>query len=589
MPISLNRALLITVGSAILAGMVPAAIVLDRRLASALEDRARVDLALAPRVLADRTSANSTTLMMYAKDLAHTAGLALAVERGDRSAAVTTLGAASERLAASPVLVGPNGESWTGPAVDSALLAKTRAGQMPVATQRAGKSISHIALAPIERDGQWLGAAGVTVPLDEREAGTLAGLTRAGVVLIADSIGPVGSTVDSAMTLALTSAVAQQNVDGIPREVRVGRNRVIAVAARLNGAGTAVFSRRLDEELAVLPELRRVAAFSAIGALVVALALGAALASQVARPVQQLAGAAEAFGAGDLDAPLTASRIREVDQVGTTFANMRRALAARLAELRDANAALTDRNARLTALQADLMQRDRLVAAGRLVAQLAHEIRNPVASLRNCLELIRRRVEHDAEAKEFTDLAIHELLRMHELAEQMLDLARPRGAGVSQCRPAQVAREVAKLASIGNSSDAARPSVSIEVTGDDQAEAAIAPDALKQVLVNLVQNARDAGARRDLTRVSVQVASEESRVVIDVADDGPGISRDILSRVFDPFFTTKEAVHGVGLGLFVAEGLVRAAGGNITAGNARADSSSPYTGAAFHIELPRVS
>jgi signal transduction histidine kinase len=589
MSISLNRALLGTVGAAILAGMIPAAIVLDRRLASALEDRARVDLALAPRVLADRLAANSTTWMMYAKDLAHTAGLATAVERGDRPTAITTLGAASERLAASPVLVGPNGESWAGPAIDSALVARTRAGEMPVVTHRSGRSISQIAIAPIERDGRWIGAAGVTVPLDERMAGTLAGLTRSGVVLLADSIGPVGSTVDSAMTIALTTAVAQQNVDGIPREVRAGRSRVLAVAARLDGAGTVIFTRRLDEELAVLPELRRIAAYSAIGALLVALALGGALAAQVAKPVQQLAGAAAAFGAGDLDAPVSASRIREFDQVATTFANMRRALAARLAELREANAALVDRNARLTALQADLMQRDRLVAAGRLVTQLAHEIRNPVASLRNCLELIRRRVENDPEAKEFTDLAIDELLRMHELAEQMLDIARPRGAGVARCNPAPVAREVAKLASIGNAGDAAAgANVTIEVTGDDAVDAAIAPDALKQVLVNLVQNARDA-ARRSLTNIRVSVTAQPSRVALDVVDDGPGIPADILPRVFDPFFTTKDAVHGVGLGLFVAEGLVRAAGGTISAGNATPGSHSSYTGAAFHIELPRVS
>jgi signal transduction histidine kinase len=458
---------------------------------------------------------------------------------------------------------------------------------MPVVTHRSGRSISHIALAPIERDGRWIGAAGVTVPLDERVAGTLSGLTRAGVVLIADSIGPVGSTLDSTMTLDLTTAVAQQAIDGIPREVRAGRARVIAVATRLDGAGTAIFARRLDEELAVLPELRRVAAFSAAGALLLALALGAALASQVARPVQQLAGAAAAFGAGDLDAPIMASRIREVDQVGTTFSAMRRALATRLTELRDANAALTDRNARLTALQADLMQRDRLVAAGRLVAQLAHEIRNPVASLRNCLELIRRRVEHDAEAKEFTDLAINELLRMHELAEQMLDIARPRGAGVTQCKPAQVARDVAKLASIGNAGGTAGPDVNMEIVATGDAEAAIAPDALKQVLVNLVQNARDAGAgaRRTVTNVRVSITDQASAISLDFVDDGPGIPADILPRVFDPFFTTKEAVHGVGLGLFVAEGLVRAAGGTITARN----GSAPHAGAAFHIELPRVS
>jgi two-component system, NtrC family, sensor histidine kinase PilS len=584
MRLSLNRALLGAVGAAIFAGLIPAAVVLDRRLASALEDRARVDLALAPRVLADRLSANATTLMMYAKDLAHTTGLVSAVARGDRSGAVATLGAASAALGASPVLVGPSGESWAGPVVDSALLAQTRAGQMPVVTHRVGRSISNIAIAPIMRDGQWIGAAGVTVALDASTAGTLSGLTRAGVVLIADSIGPVGSTLDSATTDALASAVARFTIDSVPRELQARGRRMIAVSARLDGAGTAVFARQLDEELAVLPELRRVAAISAAAALLVALALGAALASRVARPVQELAGAASAFGAGHLAAPLPSSSIREVDQVATTFNHMRSALAARLAELRDANAALVDRNARLTALQADLMRRDRLVAAGQLVAHLAHEIRNPVASLRNCLELIRRRVEDDPEAREFADLAIDELLRMHELAEQMLDVARPRDPGASRCRPVVVAREVARLASV-SSTHANGPTVDIDVTGDESVEAAMAPDALKQVLLNLVQNSRDASSPGNPARIGVTVAVQGSHVAVDVYDDGPGIPDDIVHRVFDPFFTTKGAVHGVGLGLFVAEGLVRTAGGSIMARPASA-SGSGYRGAWFHLELP---
>ena len=584
MRLSLNRALLGAVGAAILTGMVPAAIVLDRRLASALEDRARVDLALAPRVLEDRLSANATTLMMYAKDLAHTVGLANVVARGDRSAAIAAVEAASAALAATPMLVGPTGDSWTGPAVDSALLAETQAGKMPVVTYRVGRSINNIALAPIERDGRWVGAAGVLVPLDERVAGTLSGLTRAGVVLIADSTGPVASTLDSATTDAVTTAVIRGTVDTLPREMLAQGHRVLAVAARLDGAGTAVFARRLDEELAALPELRRVAAVSAAAALLIAMALGAALAAQLARPVQQLAGAAAAFGTGDLAAAVPSSSIREVDQVATTFTEMRTALAARLAELRDANAALTDRNARLTALQADLMQRDRLVAAGRLVTQLAHEIRNPVASLRNCLELVRRRVEHDPEAREFTDLAIDELLRMHELAEQMLDVARPRDPAASRCRPVLVAREVARLTSV--SAEHSSSAVAASVTGDDSIEAAIAPDALKQVLLNLLQNSRDANASGRPANIGIIVASQGSHVAVDVFDDGPGIPADIIHRVFDPFFTTKDAVHGVGLGLFVAEGLVRTTGGSIVARNAREAPGRSYRGAWFHIELP---
>jgi len=589
MAISLNRALLVAIAAAILAGLVPAAVVLDRRLAFALEERARDDLALAPRVLADRVSANATTLMMYAKDLAHAAGLATAVATGDRPGALAMIGAASAALGAAPVLVGPGGESWTGPAIDSALLAETRAGRMPVVTHRLGRSISNIALAPIVRDGQWVGAAGITTPLDERMAGTLSGLTRAGVVLVGDGIGTVASTLDSATTAALTAAVGRAAIDSAPRELTAAGHRVVAVAARLDGAGTAVFVRRLDEELAVLPEIRRVAMFSAGGALLLALALGSALGVRIARPVGQLAGTATAFAAGNLDATVPSSGIREVEQMATAFDDMRRALASRLAELHHTNAALTDRNARLTALQADLMQRDRLAATGRLVAQLAHEIRNPVASLRNCLELIRRRVEHDPEAREFADLAIDELLRMHELAEQMLDVARPQEPGVRMCRPVTVAREVARLASIGSTDKgpASSAGLDIEITGDATVEAAIAPDALKQVLVNLLQNARDAAAPAS-ARVSITVHADGAHTVIDVRDDGPGIPADIARRVFDPFFTTKSAVHGVGLGLFVAEGLVRAAGGTVSvasAGDTPVASPVRYRGAWFRVRL----
>lgn len=592
MAISLNRALLGAVAAAILAGLIPAAVVLDRRLVTALEDRARDDLALAPRVLADRVAANATTLMMFAKDLADAPGLSSAVESGDRAAALETIGTASASLPGAPVLIGPAGESWMGATVDSALVAETRAGRMPVVTRRLSGGVANVALAPIESDGRWIGAAGLTVPLDAATAGTLSGLTRASVVLIADGGGAVASTVDSSMTAALAAAVGRDLVGGAPRELRVAGQRVIAVSAGLDGAATAVFVRRLEEELALLPELRRVAALSAGAALLVALVLGTMLAARLARPVHELAGAATAFAGGDLAAPLPSSEIREVRQVATTFDAMRRSLAARLAELREANAALTDRNARLSALQADLMQRDRLAATGRLVAQLAHEIRNPVASLRNCLELIRRRVEDDAEAREFADLALDELLRMHEMAEQMLDLARPRDPGLQRCRPVAVAREVARLATMrGVDADGreTRPALAVAIAGDDATEAAISPDALKQILLNLLQNASDAAPAGTAPRVGVAVGSSGSEVTIDVRDDGAGIPEELRPRVFDPFFTTKAAVHGVGLGLFVAEGLVRSAGGSIAVA---AEPLTPpralggYGGAWFHIELP---
>jgi signal transduction histidine kinase len=587
--LTLQRALLATVSVAILAGMVPAALTLDHRLASALETRARLDLSLAPRVLADRNGSTADMLMMHAKDFAHVDGLAEALARNDHEQTLALVDKARLTLGNIAIVVGPDGRSWTGPPVDSALIALTRAGKMPVVVRQAGDAIEHVALAPVVRDGHWVGAAGLLAPVDAGAAGVLSGLTRSDVVILSARDGSAAATtLDTTTTRALVDAVRAGALTGNAtdgaHDIVAGAQRRLVVTAPLGDAGIVLFTRALADELAVLPELRRVALISAVAALVLALTLGGLVAARVARPVELLSEAAQAIAEGEFGAPLPASRIHEVKRVSETFDVMRQALALRLAELRRANDELVDRNARMTALQADLMQRDRLTATGRLVAQLAHEIRNPVANLRNCLELIRRRVNDDPEAREFTDLAIDELLRMHELAEQMLDLNRPRAGWTQRCCPAAVAREVATLSSLGQT----RGRVTVTSADADDAMVPLAPDALKQVLVNLVQNARDAlhaippSESAVIDDIDIALATSGADMSIEVRDRGPGIREDIRTRIFDPFFTTKDAMHGVGLGLFVAEGLVRTAGGRLSAGNRHGG------GAWFRVELPLV-
>jgi signal transduction histidine kinase len=328
----------------------------------------------------------------------------------------------------------------------------------------------------------------------------------------------------------------------------------------------------------VISELHRVALISVLSALAVALILGTVLATRIARPVRELSAAASAMAQGSFDAALPTSRIEEVARVAEQFGEMRSALSRQMSELREANDALADRNARLGALQADLMQRDRLAASARLVGQLAHEIRNPVANLRNLLELIRRRSSDNPGVVEFAELAIDELLRMHELAEQMLDLNRPRDPSAKTCAPALVAREVARLAVAGAADDA----LTVEVRGPEGAFASISPDALKQVLINLVQNAREAVTQHDASRraeITIDTRVVGDAIVVGVADNGPGVPEADRSRIFDPFYSTKREMAGVGLGLFVAEGLVRSAGGRLSV------SAAPHGGALFEIEL----
>ena len=410
-----------------------------------------------------------------------------------------------------------------------------------------------------------------------RNLDALGRLTRSDVtVLVRQNVAL--TTLDTALAAEVHRALGNALPDGRAHAIDVGGRMFLAVSAPLGTDSTVVFTRDRAAELAMISELHRMAAISIAVALLVALVLGTWLAARIARPVRELSNAASAMAQGTFDAPLPTSRIDEVARVAEQFGEMRRALSRQMSELRDANEALADRNARLGALQADLMQRDRLAASARLVAQLAHEIRNPVANLRNLLELIKRRANDNPKVTEFADLAIDELLRMHELAEQMLDLNRPRDPAATTSVPTRVASEVARLAVAG----ALDGLLMVEVRGPDDATAVMPPDALKQVLVNLVQNAREAVAQENPTRradITIDVRRTDGSVVVAVGDNGPGIPDAERSRIFDPFYSTKSELAGVGLGLFVAEGLVRSAGGRLMVG------TSPAGGALFEIEL----
>jgi signal transduction histidine kinase len=430
----------------------------------------------------------------------------------------------------------------------------------------------------VKHGDEWVGAAGVTRPLDETAAGTLAGLTRSDVLILNARGEPAAASVPDSIAQPLAAAAGPLPVGKEVHTVSVGAQRYLVAKSTLGGSASVLFARDLREELAVLPEFRRILVVMGVAALALALLLGALLASRLSRPVRGLAAAADRIGEGDFDAPVEPSRVREIDRLAHAFDAMRSALSAHLGELRSTNRELADREARLTALQSEIIQRERLAASGRMAAELAHEIRNPVASLRNCLELLLRRVQDDPVGREFANLAIDELLRMHELAERMLDLNRPGDPAVTESDAAAVAREVGALVRAGAPEDG----FGLSITGEGSAPAAIPPDALKQVLLNLVYNAREARPR-DL-HLDIQVRDAPPHVRVFVTDNGPGIAADILPQLFDPFFTTKSRTGGVGLGLSVAAGIIRKHGGRMWAEN-RTDGS----GACFGIELPAAS
>jgi signal transduction histidine kinase len=572
-PLSFQRTLLVLIGLAVLAGTVPAGLVLDRWLAGALEARARADLAASPRMLADRNAAIGVAMVMEAEAIASSPDLSRALMSGDRNAAREVLATSQATAGEGALLVGRDGSAWAGMSPTVTLVDSTRRGMNALAVVADGRSLHAVALAPVVVRGTWAGAAGVSRPFDRDMAETLAGLTRSDVVLVAPGGVVAGATMGD--TLADALALRAARADSVS-EVRIGSGRFLVAAAPLAPGAKVLFVRDLGRELALVPRLRRVLAASGALALAVTLLLGAVLAGRVTAPVRTLADAADRLADGDFDATVTPSGALEVRRLALAFDEMRRALAARLGEVQSANVALADRSEKLSMLQAQLMQRDRLAATGHLVVQLAHEIRNPVANVRNCLEVIRRRSGDDNDTRQFADLAIEELMRMHALAENLLDLNRPRDAAGAVCEPVAVVREVEALLKLDGLA-------AVDVRADAPAvKATIGPDALKQVLLNLARNASEATTGH--ATLTITVGAVRDVVRIDVADDGPGIPDNLLPRIFDPFFTTKTAVHGVGLGLFVAEGLVRSVGGSLTARN-----RAPEPGALFRIEIPAAA
>lgn len=578
MKVSLKTALTGLVMIVLLVGLVPAGFVLDRQLVGGLEQGVRDDLATAPMVLEGEFAAESGAWMMHAKEVAADAEVLAATEAGDADRVVerTTALVSAFPPQEQPLVIDAEGQSRVGPAVPTEIVDRTRTGEMPVLTMSTEEGMAVVAIAPVMVGGVWRGASGVWVPWGTERADRLSAVTRSNVLLMAPDEDLAGYTGRAEPAMGLFDMLARQPATEEVTRLDFAGAEYLVVSSVLPGGARVSFVRDMREELAVVPTLRAVGATVLGGALLLALVVGVGAATRLARPVASLAGAARQISEGDFQASVERSSVAEVDQVADAFEVMRDALAARIAELDSANRELEDRQERLSMLQAELVQRDRLSAASRLLAQLAHEVRNPVASVRNCLEILRRRVDGDEEASELADLAIDELLRMHELAEQMLDLHRPH-ATEGDCDATSVVEDVAAVVRVGLGDR----DIDVVVNGVESVFVDIPADPLKQVLLNLMQNAQDAVGDRG--RIEVRVEAHDDNARIDIVDDGPGIGDDALPQIFDPFFTTKADVRGVGLGLFTAAGIVRSHGGRIAAAN-RADGG----GARLTIEVPLV-
>ena len=230
----------------------------------------------------------------------------------------------------------------------------------------------------------------------------------------------------------------------------------------------------------------------------------------------------------------------------------------------------------------------RLEAVAELSASLAHEIRNPMASIRSSAEQLAQRAGDDKDERMLTGLIVRESDRLNRLLGEFNSFAR---VDVVERKPIDVERLIHDVIDVVRQRPEAQGRAEFEVEARDHlADLWGDPDLLYRILFNLILNAVQVGDPHRPVRVRVVAdclgpmfvpgrAELGQPVRIRVIDDGPGIDPDDMSRIFDPFFTRRKG--GTGMGLAIAYRAVQAHGGVLLA------SSEPGKGAAFSVVIPR--
>lgn len=229
----------------------------------------------------------------------------------------------------------------------------------------------------------------------------------------------------------------------------------------------------------------------------------------------------------------------------------------------------------LRSLEAQLQRHDRLAMIGQIAAGTAHEIRNPLTSLRGFIQLLQSSLEHRRLDREVGYLQImkSEIDRINELVGEFLLLSKPKNVSY---RPTSVSRTIRMILPIIES-EANLHGIKVSYEAEENLPLVIADsELLKQVFLNICKNAIE--AMQDAGELVISERIGEARHVhIDIRDSGSGIPSYMLDRIFDPFFTTKE--NGTGLGLAVCQRIIHDMGGQIRV-------QSDGSGTIFTILLP---
>lgn len=237
-------------------------------------------------------------------------------------------------------------------------------------------------------------------------------------------------------------------------------------------------------------------------------------------------------------------------------------------------------------LEEAVARTERLASVGQFAAGLAHEVRNPLASMCASIDVLRGTIDPPEHLRGLMENVTREAERLNSLISDFLALARPRSLELRPCRVGRMVVEVLELMEHEESLE----SIDVLRQIDDRVEADVDHDLMKQVVWNLTRNAIEALGPNGGT-LTVEVYFADAHACIAIRDDGPGVPAENRAKIFDPFYTTKE--RGSGLGLAITNSIVEAHGATMIFDSAPGEGTSvvirlaPH--AVFTMPLPETA
>lgn len=364
----------------------------------------------------------------------------------------------------------------------------------------------------------------------------------------------------------------QESGAGETRWARIGGAQYAFNAAEIRDAGgralgASVLGRNTERLEKSREESVRAMALLSLFSLMMSWAAGRFLARGIFGPLRALHEKALSIKSGDGYSRLETNRRDEIGELAGAFNDMSDAVEARECSLKQANEEIKIN-------QDQIIRSGHLAAIGELAAGVAHEIGNPLSAISGYAQLISRSGGDIEKVKNFAAEIEKETEFIEKIIQDLLDFSRPSAGGRESVDISQLAESAIRTASahksFGRVEVANNVSPALPKAHCNRKEIT---QALLNLLVNAAQESPAGG------KVTVDAAVVGGRIVVSVADEGPGVPADVAARMFDPFFTTKPGGVGTGLGLSICFRILEKHGGSIWHENME-------RGARFSFSLP---